>query len=1016
MVSNPLPPVIQHSVHALLKRAESLDSNFSEERAKEIEDMIVHLHAYLTSDEEPWPDYRKSVPWDLVNREFSNRITQWKREEQNLNPYTGNPIQQIKSILADASFHPTILENNEGVTFIGNPKKAAENVEAHIESNPFSIVKNHNGGVFLRLGSNFTSMKPSYSKGGTAIYEAEQFDAVISDVAHKNPAFKQFLTESLGSLQTFATEDFAAPDFSGIKTTNTENANIIGGSTTSQTQSPAPSGSETSDSKECMIPNDFLKIVTSNLHLLPPEVDTLITNEIVKIECPRDDPDPDPQPPKCRPVLKREPPDARMTRIDAYNAVDSSRPNGDGFGWSIVGLAEEQGLFGRTSTVKDVFKIASGQASVRKVAEVPAAPEGWVMNETLPISCANLGGGKLLRIPSVSADALPATANFIGGKQDVSPPEDVHYYKDGADTLYIEVRDYNPSLHASMSFTVGITHPPFDMITDISKLFAINMTFGDYVAGTGKQFVHNPAESEILQGKGLADADKVLAKLSVTADSPIGETLETMYDWLWNWICEEIPRGNPSMIDAYLMTNAGACRHRTYIMFLALNRLGLPCRFLGSTCHAWAEIWNPDTGSWFQMDLNGCDGDPDGCPPCTIKNPWWGLREKCCPEGYDFNESGECVAEDGSGDTEDAIDCPKCIARKCPPDYYCDPRYGKCIPNCEKLYGLDYIYVGKRDECVNCADEDKVYDYLTDDCECPDCLEGFYLDATGHCIDEDGNLSDAAPAGLYKDRTTDTCLPKDDCDDLMPGAVFNEITGRCECMPETDEWGNVVQVKRWSDIEGRCVDDDDEDCPEGQMMIYDASTGNYRCVDIPDDVPLPKPIPRPDPLDPDGIEKEDEEEEAEDLIFEDDVVVLKLERWVNFKNGDISDTDPQKEDFKRIQTKQCRLQGRNKEGKVHKTVYNVFGDLHDLYGKWMKRDLDRELVMAVPPNSDANPEYVIYLVALSERLEEAKAHVELWKTSLLDAKDGIFGVRIEEVPQEYDVDGITGVLYAVIQE
>ena len=38
------------------------------------------------------------------------------------------------------------------------------------------------------------------------------------------------------------------------------------------------------------------------------------------------------------------------------------------------------------------------------------------------------------------------------------------------------------------------------------------------------------------------------------------------------------------------------------------------------------------------------------------------------------------------------------------------------------------------------------------------------------------------------------------------------------------------------------------------------------------------------------------------------------------------------------------------------------------------------------------------------------------ENELLDAKDGIFGVRIEEVPQEYDVDGVKGVLYAVIQE
>ena len=121
----------------------------------------------------------------------------------------------------------------------------------------------------------------------------------------------------------------------------------------------------------------------------------------------------------------------------------------------------------------------------------------------------------------------------------------------------------------------------------------------------------------------------------------------------------------------------------------------------------WPEIWNPEKGMWMQLDLNGCD-DPDKCPDCTIKNPWFGLREKCCPDGYDFNGAGECEALDGSGKTIDSIDCPPCVPRPCPEDYYCDPRYNKCIPDCDKPYGSDYVFVGKRDACVNCsADEEK---------------------------------------------------------------------------------------------------------------------------------------------------------------------------------------------------------------------------------------------------------------------------------------------------------------------
>ena len=122
------------------------------------------------------------------------------------------------------------------------------------------------------------------------------------------------------------------------------------------------------------------------------------------------------------------------------------------------------------------------------------------------------------------------------------------------------------------------------------------------------------------------------------------------------------------------------------------------------------------------------------------------VKRKCCPDGYDFNASGECEAKDGSGKTVSSIDCPPCIPRPCPDDYYCDPRYNKCIPDCDKLFGSDYIFVGKRDACVNCADEDKEYNPFTDDCECPDCPEGFTKNRTGKCVDSEGNISETAPA------------------------------------------------------------------------------------------------------------------------------------------------------------------------------------------------------------------------------------------------------------------------------
>ena len=152
------------------------------------------------------------------------------------------------------------------------------------------------------------------------------------------------------------------------------------------------------------------------------------------------------------------------------------------------------------------------------------------------------------------------------------------------------------------------------------------------------------------------------------------------------------------------------------------------------------------------------------------------------------------------------------------------------------------------------------------------------------------------------------------------------------------------------------------------------------------------------------------------MILDDDKVVLNLTRWVNFSNGDISDTDPNDSAFRSIETKQCRLQGRSSSGKPYPIRYNVFADLHGLYEKWMVKDLDESLVTAIPATSELNPDYVVYLVAKADKIEEANAHVELWKNSLMDATYGIFGTRIDLVDENFTQGDMEGILYAIVQE
>ena len=82
----------------------------------------------------------------------------------------------------------------------------------------------------------------------------------------------------------------------------------------------------------------------------------------------------------------------------------------------------------------------------------------------------------------------------------------------------------------------------------------------------------------------------------------------------------------------------------------------------------------------------------------------------------------------------------------------------------------------------------------------------------------------------------------------------------------------------------------------------------------------------------------------------------------------------------------------------------------------MVKDLDESLVTAIPATSELNPDYVIYLVAKADKIEEANAHIELWKNSLMDATYGIFGTRIDLVDENFSQGDMEGILYAIVQE
>ncbi len=544
----------------------------------------------------------------------------------------------------------------------------------------------------------------------------------------------------------------------------------------------------------------------------------------------------------------------RMCRVEAFNVVNAKDTSDDGFSWEIDGQRGKQYSY---------VVLDRNQPTNVGLTPIPTQEEDdsadMVQNYTAGsaqprprLFKGHLAKGVGYRIPSVSAESQPVKVMVSGSDSQMKKPTNFNFYRDSADNLYLECPELNVGQSYDGTFIVQIQYKMLQApksTYDINNLMSEKMTFADLrsKAQSNAGFLPSMPPMDAVANQ---SADFILNAKGYSMDSPIGEVMKDAVSWLNKMVCEGIPkmRGDVLPVQMYMNTNAGACRHRAFLAFLMFNRLGLPTRFCTSTCHAWPEFFDYDNRIWVQVDLGGCGGtEPAPCGACTRPNPLYGVEP---------NE-------------------PECLPVECAENYYCDARYGKCIPDCDALYpDGNYHYNPKTDRCEEC-EEGRTWNPILEICECEVCPDGFSM-IGGRCVDEDGNESEEAPLGFYTDLITDLCLPIPDCEKDRPGTIFDETTGTCECPmgPNPRDLEAPLIPYRWDEVQGECVPNVQKMCPEGQW--WDEAMG--RCRDIPE-----RPVDRiitPTPEEPEVLE---------DVIVVEGQVRKALTGWLNPATGETVD-------------------------------------------------------------------------------------------------------------------------------
>jgi len=195
--------------------------------------------------------------------------------------------------------------------------------------------------------------------------------------------------------------------------------------------------------------------------------------------------------------------------------------------------------------------------------------------------------GDDIAIPSVAPDMRILSYELspkLGGT--------LKFSKDDADNYFVRTEESGVSGTYRLVFLADADARHFTGETPVGY------TVRD-VTRRGKAHVNKPPASV------QRVADRALRKLGVSPHMDFKKALDKLVAYFRNYEATDKPP--PSTGDIYwdlFTSQAGVCRHRSFVFAVTANALGIPTRYVTNEAHAWVEVWVPEV-NWIRIDLGG---------------------------------------------------------------------------------------------------------------------------------------------------------------------------------------------------------------------------------------------------------------------------------------------------------------------------------------------------------------------------------------------------------------------------